>query len=310
MNVKSIADSKIQHFQLNMDYLAPGVNLENRTNFLISNKINYLINNYGVYFKDTTFVLQYNDDVISVIAYHMLKSLSEISDFHFVLIGKKKRTKKYLNKKDKFISIRKLRGLSKYKYISILNPIYNVVSDNDFYKNLGAALGVETIYLMKDFTVDEIFKAQEFYGIGYIEKEIDRNNKVLNELTKWYNEPAEHIVPPPLQRKVDYNSVKINLVWLSGNLEKDNEVLQDVQDSDNINFYCYYERPQSLYGRNWIAFSHYVKNKSNIPNKKYMNLEADKLIIYLIISGCKYECWGEWPDRELNYLLNGGIAND
>jgi len=67
--------------------------------------------------------------------------------------------------------------------------------------------------------------------------------------------------------------IQINTVHLSGKIEKDIELLQEVEQSDDINFYYLnMEKCNILTDKNFAAC---VKHKGNIPNYRYMNINID-----------------------------------
>ena len=277
MSIVSVQkQSKIQHFNLNLDYLPLNMSVEFQTNALINEKINSIIREYGTRFRDTMFILEYNDDLVSCIAYNILSRISDISDFNFCIFGKAKRTKSYIFKKDKkkFISLRKIRKIKdRCVFISVLNPIYNVIPQNKGFKNLGASLAIESIKLMENFTPQELFEAQKFYGIGYINDGMYYKNITLNGYVKWIEAPGMCVVPPAL--RCEDKIKKVYLVWLDENMENNVQVLQDVEQVDDV--VMYFTKDGVDLTSMLTPYSKWVKMKSNIPCEEYLNMNNYEL---------------------------------
>lgn len=272
--------SKIQHFNLNLDYLPLNLSVELQTNNIINDKINSIMRKYSTHFREKIFILEYNDDLISVIAYNILSRISDISDLQFNIFGKAKRTKSYIFKKDKkkFISLRKIRKIKdRCIFVSVLNPIYNVIPQNKNFKNLGASLAIDTIKLMENFTPQEMFEAQKFYGIGYINDGLYYKNISLNGYIKWIESPGRCVMPPALH--VNDTIKNVYLVWLDENTENNVSVLQDVEQVDDV--VMYFIKDGVDLSRMLEPYSKWVKMKSNIPSEEYLNMNNYELAIAL-----------------------------
>ena len=178
--------NKLLRFELNLDYPMDNYSIEDQTNLLINKKINEFISIYAKDFNSKVFVYNYNDDIISLIGYEILLSIKSLyPNFKFYLYGKKRKTKKYLENKQKFISLRKIhkiccKGENNIIAINSYNSIYKVINYNKLSK-------VFVDYeLMEQFTPKEIFIAQTFYHIGYIKKDlIQNNNKDIIAFQNW-----------------------------------------------------------------------------------------------------------------------------
>jgi len=118
--------------------------------------------------------------------------------------------------------------------------------------------------------------AFNFYG-GQIE-EISKDDPVRSletlRLNKWIKNPQCAALPQILASEEIKFPIQINAVHLSGKIEEDIELLQEVEQSDDINFYYYpnTEGYNILTDRNFAAC---VKHKDNIPNYHYMNINID-----------------------------------
>ena len=111
MVITSIMKTLILRYRLNMDYKIEDLSLEKQTNFLINDIINDL---YKKIDNSKIIVYEYNDDLISLIGYNILKAVQAIKPFELKICGKKpKKTKKKIKAKESFISQRKIKKLIK-----------------------------------------------------------------------------------------------------------------------------------------------------------------------------------------------------
>ena len=102
MVITSIMKTLILRYRLNMDYKIEDLSLEKQTNFLINDIINDL---YKKIDNSKIIVYEYNDDLISLIGYNILKAVQAIKPFELKICGKKpKKTKKKIKAKESFIS--------------------------------------------------------------------------------------------------------------------------------------------------------------------------------------------------------------
>ena len=110
------------------------------------------------------FVYDYNDDLPSLIGYKLIilcRSQSNV-DFELRLLGKAKRTKKQLQKRQKFISEKKVKkNLDNYALISSFNPIYEVMAIEKSSKVSIKKLSVFVWYFRKKY-----YLCSRFQGVS------------------------------------------------------------------------------------------------------------------------------------------------
>ena len=288
---------KIEMFNLNLDYPIDYISIENQTNSLINkkmNEINYLIEKN----KDKIIVLDYKDDLISLICYRMLKNLQTFYAFPLVISGKRNRTKEYI-KKEKRIGNFKLNNLLKKDQCIIIqpfNPIYKVTNTKVIFKDFTCL----TIKPLETFIPEEIKAAQIFYHIGYIKKDpIQLDNDIIKDFNNFccYKDNKYCRAATP-----QFNA-NLDLVWLTGNIEEDCKILQEVENSDNLIFYFYDTEiaPAALTSE----FSLYVKNKANIPNKTNINnyRMLDELYEKYISNKNQMNWIGNWQEEEKRRII-------
>ena len=215
--------------------------METQTNLLINKIMNdfisYIEGSYNKLQK-TTFIYEYNDDLPSLIGYKILLNIQTIkTDFEFMLYGKAKKTKKYLVEKQKFCSKWKLKRIINPFVISGFNPIYKVV-DKEYCSN---KMIIPRYNLIEQFTPQELYTAQLFYHIGYIKNDIfcRKEYRHIEEFKRWCaGGPKEHTLIPYYIRPLISNEL-ITAAWFNDDNEKNNELMQKIQDSDNMVFYFY-----------------------------------------------------------------------
>ena len=224
--VINIYEAKLKHYNLNLFYPREKDNISAETNLLIQHLFNHfsnLIKNYQY------FILEYHDDIISSICYRLLKAFSVYNEINIFIYGKKKKTKKFLAKKQKRISFYKVKKLLKNKktlYISPFNPLYEVTKSKEKFKHFDTDIW----YPMKQFTYDNLLIAREFYHIGYL-----KNDLIENELCKDFNNWCTNQKNFYTESWVDYSELVPaqdnfnNLIYfleLCDDLEKNNKLLQ------------------------------------------------------------------------------------
>lgn len=288
--------NKIEHFNLDLDYSNPLFNsLETQTNQII----NSILNLYLIQFKDKKkIILEYQDDLLSVITYRILKNICAINEFEIFIYGKKKKTKTYIEKKDKNISLRKINKIIKKEkqdilYVSCFNPIYKVINS----KKVFNVFQCDTYNPIANFTPDEIHMTQVFYHIGYIKDEINFTSSIIKDYSFFcdsiYNMSSDidiflsnFLYPIPNE---------INLIWLCGDEKIDEEELKEIQNTKGMNFYFYQEEPSIFKS----YFSLYLSNKSNIPNKNFGNINNYQLVNEFIKFLEKRK-----KEKNINYTIN------
>lgn len=276
----TILDMKIKQYNLNLDY--PYVdNVLVQTNNLINSIVNEFLNCYIDNKKINTFIIEYQDDLISIICYRMLKSLLNVANFNLLICGKHHKTKKLLDKKQKFISkhkMKKLHDKNNALIISVFNPLYNVVESQKNFDNF-----LNKWQPMKSFTPIEIEQAQIFYHIGYIKNDIYNDDRVKS-FSDWTlaQDKDKFFGYDPTFVSSNYNNDKIHLIKLTNNLENNSKVLNEVEKEDGLFFYSLNVEPdhKEIVKQQLSEFAYYLKNKSNA----YGHFNGDDVDIISIAS--------------------------
>lgn len=271
MQLKDL-QSKITHFNLNLDYPIESIPLDIQTNYLINKVINNFYNLYKDNIQQYNVVYEYRDDCISIVGLHLLQILAEQMNFNFEIFGKVKKFKKKVGKYRR-INEKEVNKKSNVLLISNFNLIYKV----NQVENLSKKINFTKRYnIVEQFTPDELSIAFNFYG-GQIE-EISKDDPVRSletlRFNKWIKNPQSAALPQILASEKIKLPIQINVVHLSGKIEEDIKLLQEVEQSDDINFYYYLntEIYNVLTDKNFAAC---VKHKGNIPNYRYMNINVD-----------------------------------
>lgn len=281
----------IQLYNMNLEYPIQNLSLESHTNYLINQQMNYFIKEFKDDFSKL-FVIDYKDDLLSLICYRIIKNLQEVSPFKFniAIYGRTFRTKKLLVKKEKRISNWKLNKLIKNNQVVIIspiNPVYKVVNTGIEFNNFNCPIWKP----LNRFIPDQLKTAQVFFNIGYLPKDriqLDKNLEIkeFNKLCNRTNNLFE------IPNNIKYNK-DITLIKLTGNNNIDQELLNRIEDVDGLIFYFYEsEFCPMLYS----DFSIYIKNKVNIPFENNTN-EYD-IPIELIKRGCYPNFIGDWSIDE------------
>ena len=176
----------VQMFNSNLDFPIKNTSQEIYTNQLINKQMNYLSKIIQDN-KEKIVVIDYKDDVLSLICYRLIKNLQNIcsSKFKIYLYGKTFNTKKDLVKKEKKIFSFKLKKEIKNNNVILIspyNPIYEVLNSNTHFNKFGCPIYKPFQY----FTIQQIEQTQIFYHIGYYKKDllqINSNNTLLLEYT-------------------------------------------------------------------------------------------------------------------------------
>lgn len=250
----------IQRFNLNMNYslINSPTYVENQTNFYIQREMINFLKHYEN--KKIIFVLDYKDDLLSVITYRFLKNIqSAYHKFPLFLYGKIKETKNYINKKDLKISKFKLKHIiKKYRVVIVrsFNPLYQVINSNITFKDFG----IEVYEPLKQFTPDQLFTTQIFYGIGYLKKDpIKSDNEQIMKFSRFCNfKDTEYDQFDFISKQL--KKPKIKIIYLDVPQSELLKQLNEIEDFDGLIFYKGNIKyiPQ--------GFEQYLKYKVNIPN--------------------------------------------
>lgn len=296
---KAMLIAKLQHHNLNMFYSC-GFEPNADCNWRIEQLINSFLYTYKDKLETHTFILEYQDDTISLICYRMLKAISAIEPINIILYGKCKKTKKLLPKEQKKIGRiglkRKLKKDNNIIFISSFNPLYKVASKEFNSTNLG----YDYWYPMKSFTPDQLKILRVFYHIDYIKNDII-DDKIYtknfqswcdNQLTGAAGNPWLDMKFPFIEEK--YNCKRIIVVNLTSSLATNKLLLQAVENTDAIVLYKMPEvdnykqkeineqlKQYALfikYHSNTYGYYNIITNEEQISNySTFLNCEIDYL---------------------------------
>lgn len=265
---------KLYH-SLNLDYPQNGLSAESQTNALINQIMVRFISKYKDDFNNKYVILESQNDTLTLLAYTLLKNIQVIEPFQLLIFGKRHYLKKYIRKqkiKEKFIAKKqfdKLNQNNKVIFVSCYNPIYKVVNKkNNFNKN------DNTFEILKDFTPKEIQISNNFYNIKITRNDIKFSK---NSLIKQYDifcngflEIKSDLLPFEIYNK----KYPIYIVkFYENDMDKNKEILDTIVETDGMVFY-YCEKSEDKYPILSSNFQFFLKNKSNIPNKKYYNINS------------------------------------
>lgn len=269
----NIIDAKLLHYSLNLDYSQNEISKENQANLLINHLMNEFAFKFQKDFKDKQFVLEFQNDTFSLIAYNILKNIQSVFDFSLLIYGKHAILKSYLkthNKKnkEKFIgnfTFNKLKKQNKMILISCYNPIYQVANSAKSFKEFKT-----TFNLLESFTPDELQIAKDFYSIPSSRADdIYFKNLIATAFNVFCNGKERDDF---CWRNFKIKTPKeIYIIKLEGDNKKDNELVNEVVDTDGLIFYeC--EKEIKDYPILLSEYQYYLKNKSNIPG--YWNINT------------------------------------
>lgn len=293
----SIISTLIYH-SLNLDYPRGRTSYDNQTNVTISTIMNDFIHKYKNDFKNKTFILIYNDDIYSLIAYQIIKNIQGLFSFNLKVDGKRKNTKTEISKKD-FLNYFQKKKLNKDNiiYISCFNPIYKVKNNENSFKELSH--NNEVYNIIEKFTPLQFQIMSEFYSI--------KNNKLLQEFyksyfvkLKWFtlhpekfqnkidffiDEYSSEIIDESLQNKIIY------LIKLNGD-ENDFPLFDKLLNTNGIFLYFYDSEKINFLE---VNFNFYIEPRNKIDKNNSNNfILAQKFLR----SGINIEYFGNWTEEE------------
>lgn len=287
---------KVCQFQMDLNYPMSyhPMAIEEYTNWLVNkrmNDFNQLFCQSGYKF----FVLDYKDDLISLICYRMLKNLQSACSFDFdvLIYGKVWDTRQYIQKKQKRISKWKLNQMIQKDECVIVqgsNLLYNVVKSKITYKDFPCP----TWCPIWDFTPKQIETLQIFYHIGYLKKDkIQFNNK---EVIAFNDFCAGNSLSFDFPEKIEYNKGHIGVLKLTGDKDKDTSLLQSVENYPALLFYF---TPCDAYDTILKSeYSLFVEFKANIPDKYNVNNYLIPKEIQESYPSVAIDYLGDWTDEE------------
>lgn len=295
--------NKYNHNLLNLNYQIDNIDSTVLTNVLITKTLNELLE-FIESQPNKVFVYDYNDDLVSLVGYKIIKLLQSQHPFELKLLNKNsffkaKQTKKQLTKKQKFISIKKVINNSKdYALISSLNPIYEVIgvekSFNDF--------GLRKFDIVKKFTPIDFLNCSVFYNIKIPKKDIFSTElKYINRYSKEINDLNEGQIWTESLNPIQWD--RVNIVYVSNITNEALETLQSVEQSDDVNFYFIDDLDSNgakvLFSYN---YAYLVKRKTNIPSYRYQNINNYALVKYCRDLGIRLNLVGFTTKKYFEFL--------
>lgn len=293
-------DAKIIMYNLNLDYKIKELSLENQTNMLINRQMNEFVKLYS---GDTekTFIIDYKDDLISLICYRIVKNIQTVSGikFNLLLSGKTRKTRKFIDKKEKRIPsflVKSKMKKSNVFLISPINPIYKVLNEKTVFKKFNCKVWKP----MESFTPNEVLLSQVFYHIGYLKNEhiFEKKKKeveIFQELCDGQVPFEEEVSLLNLEKFTIYNK-DISLVKLTNDDVVNERLLNEIEDFEGLIFYYWEKRPEIL-----TSFENFIKIKANVS--EYFNVNQYTVPAQLIRDyHCKPFFYGNWSAKEKELL--------
>lgn len=263
--------------KMNLDYNRHIISYEDQTNKTINKIMNNFINKYKNDFDKKQFILLYNDDIFSLIAYYILKNIQGLYNFNLKIKGKRQNTKKHINRK---LFVNKFKRYKDVIYISCDNPLYKV-------KNKGVSFNKlkynDSYKIIDRFTPDQFVIISKFYSINDLE--------LLSEFSKdYFIEFQRAIIDIDFTKYFDYFDTKekiLFLVKLEGN-ENDFKIFDKIINIDKPIIFCYNKEKYNFLNENlnpFIRNSNIIRQDINtIPEENY-----DKFKELLNRFGIRYE---------------------
>ena len=210
---------------------------ENETNIIFNKITNQFIEKYKDYFNKD-FVLYYTDDILGLISYYLLSTISQISEFNFKIFCnyKIKKTLKYIDKKH-IIKKLKIKSDKNPIFLSTFNPLYYVINEAKYYNFLNSNNSI-----ISCLTPEQLKNISKYYNI--------EDEKLLsifdNEFVKNFsdfccgNEGKLSKIYDSVGYLYENKNPKILTYTLSGE-ESDFSIFDEIRDrsKDSIIFYNY-----------------------------------------------------------------------
>ena len=288
-----ITKAKLLHYSFPYDYWQNGIGKENQVNQLINYLINKFIVDYEKNYKGKFIILEFQNDVLSLITYNFLKNIQSVYDIPLLIVGKHQLLKKYLKslkknqnkKKEKFISDFKAKRLLEKEQailISCYNPIYQVENTSKNFNKFK-----NTFNLVERITPEEISIIKGFYSLDNFD---EINWDLFKQFNKFCN--GEEIFGIE-----DFNLFypqEIFVIKMTGDNEIDNQNVNEAVDTEGLIFYdCekdYHEYPILI-----SEYQYYLKKKTNIPG--YWNINTYSIVKNLGELGIPINYIGDVDER-------------
>ncbi len=289
------ATLKAIHYNLNLQFPNKVQDNATQTNVYIEYLMNKFIADYKDTFREKIFVLEYQDDLLSLITLRLLRNIKTVLDIDLRIYGRKVKTKKYFSKEDSFL---KKKQFKKYLsqpenkvFISCYNPYYKVVGIkrefNDFSK-------LENLNLVVSFTPQMINEASNFYFLkDFRDKELEGKEELYDRYRNICAGNKEN-----LKFDIPQTIDTVRLVRLTDDEQTNIDVLSKIH-SYNQPFFYFYDIPLALSENNMLAYDFSLENKTNTIAPEYGNVNNPILAAGIIKKYKPYICYdGKWTDKQ------------
>lgn len=300
MEINNNVFNKIIYNYLNLDYSNNLIDYENQTNQTVCKIMNNFIDTYKNNFNNKTFILMYQDDIYSLIAYNILKNIQGVYHFNLKIYGKRKNTKQYI-KKNEFVNFLKFKRIKQENiiYISCFNPIYKVknspilfkeLSYNDCYKIINKFTPYQFEILSKFYSIKKEILLDEFKLNFFIQFK-----QFTSDIQSFLDEKPDIFKNKYFSDMVEYElkNSKFYLIKLNGN-ESDFELFDRLIKLNEVCFYFYDNNKEKedflkLNLNNYVPTANII-NKNNSNNYELVNL--------FLKTNMSYTTWGCWTKNE------------
>lgn len=217
-------DQELYYHFLNLDYSNLLIPYDKQTNKTLDKKMNNFIHQFKKDFEDKVFILEYNDDLLSLISYKIIKTLQNLCHFKLQIYGKIRKTKEYFIEKE--IICKKIPK-ENYHLISVFNPIYKVIN---------ACRNSNKLIMKSDFCIIDVFTPEQFkilseyYGIKNIKMLDNKNIKDFSKFCQDEKYPINKKIEKRLEKFLfkDIKEVHYLEISLTGDSEEDFKLFDEI----------------------------------------------------------------------------------
>lgn len=288
-----MSSSKKLHFDLNLDYKQMGTNYISQTNSTISKIMNNMYENYKEN-SINTFVLEYQDDLISLISLNILSGLSNfINNFNLIIYGKVEKTKKYLEKCDYSIVSELIDyDENQFIYVSCYNPIYKVIKSQKIFNKF---LYKNSYEIVSVFTPVQFKIMSTFYDI----QDLKLSKILYNTEVKDFQLFCDFIFHFSFED--NSNSTEdfppIACIKITGDKDIDFDFYKDIIEYKGICFYFLEDEHIEYLLKSGLE--KVLIFKTNIPSDNYGNINNKEFLRRCLLkNNFKIDYIGKWTEKE------------
>lgn len=288
-----MSSSKKLHFDLNLDYKQKGTNYISQTNSTISKIMNNMYENYKEN-SINTFVLEYQDDLISLISLNILSGLSNfIDNFNLIIYGKVEKTKKYLEKCEYSIVSELIDyDENQFIYVSCYNPIYKVVKSKKIFNKF---LYKNSYEIVSIFTPEQFKIMSTFYDIQDLKLSKILYNTEVKDFQLFCDFIFHFSFEDNSNNTEDFPSIAC--VKITGDKDIDFDFYKDIIEYKGICFY-FLEDEHIEYLLN-SGLEKFLIFKTNIPSDNYGNINNKEFLRRCLLkNNFKVDYIGKWTEKE------------